>query len=73
MCRVLEESFPIRPGRTLLVGDSITSDVVTGNKLGLDTGLVLGGTSSRDELQDASGLEVPDLVFREFDRLLRKL
>ncbi len=69
----VKEEFPIMPGNAVFIGDSIQTDVVLGNKLGLKTGLVLSGLSSEEDVRDVDGLEVPDFVFRSFDRITRKL
>lgn len=69
----VKEEFPIMPGNAVFIGDSLQTDIVLGNKLGLQTGLVLTGHSSEDDLRDVEGLEVPDFVFRRFDRITRKL
>ena len=73
MVKIIKDEFPIYPERTVLIGDHIHSDIVTGNKLGIKTGLVLGGTSRKEELREVEGLEVPNFVFKDFKRILRKV
>lgn len=73
MISAVKDAFPIVPERTLVVGDSIHADVVFGNKMGVKTGLVLGGRDNKEDLEDISGLEVPNFVFESIERLLVKI
>lgn len=73
MISAAKEAFPLVPERTLVVGDSIHSDVMFGNKMGVKTGLVLGGQTDKEDLEDVSGLEVPNFVFESIERLLVKM
>lgn len=73
MVKIIKDEFPIIPDRTVLIGDHIQSDIVTGNKMGIKTGLVLGGTSKKSDLKDIDGLETPNFVFKDFKRILRKV
>lgn len=71
--QVIKDEWHLRPANTILIGDSLRSDVVTGNRLGFNTGLVLGGASEEDDLNEAGPHEKPTLVFREFERILMKV
>ncbi len=73
MINIIKDEFPVYKGRTAFIGDNIHTDVVTGNKMGIKTGLVLGGTSSKDDLANVEGVEVPNFVFKEFKRILKVL
>lgn len=69
----LSDKFGLYPEKTILIGDSLRSDIALGNKLGLRTGLVLGGESSKNDLKEANGIEVPNFVFQDIKRILRKV
>ncbi|MFB6166731.1 MAG: HAD hydrolase-like protein, partial [Candidatus Nanohaloarchaea archaeon] len=71
--RIVKEEWNLMPGNTILIGDNIESDMVLGNRLGFQTGLVLGGTSTEEDLNDAGPREKPKIVFREFERILMKI
>jgi len=70
---VLRQEFPIEPGNTVLIGDDVRADVSLGNRMGITTGLVLGGETEKQELQEVAGLQVPDYVFQQFERILMKV
>jgi HAD superfamily hydrolase (TIGR01450 family) len=73
MIETVRDQFPIVPEKTIMIGDSLDTDVLMGNKMGIRTGLVLGGQAEREDLQDVSGLQVPDYVFEKFERILLKV
>lgn len=70
---VLREEWSMMPDNTVMVGDNIHSDIVFGNKLGYMTGLVLGGSSTPADLEAVDGFEKPNVVFRQFKRIIMKL
>lgn len=71
--KVFLDDFSLYPEKSILIGDDIKTDVYFGNKLGLKTGLVLGGVSKKENLRDSQGLEIPNIVFKNFERILRKI
>ncbi len=73
MVKIIKDEFPIFRERTALIGDHIHTDVVTGNKMGIKTGLVLGGTSKKEDLRDIENIEKPNFVFKDFKRILKKV
>lgn len=73
MIKTVKDAFPIVPERTLVVGDNIHADIVFGNKMGVKTGLVLGNGTDKTDLEDISGLEVPNFVFESIERILVKM
>lgn len=70
---VLRNEWSLMPDNTIMIGDNIQSDVVFGNKLGYMTGLVLGGASTKEDLDNVDDFERPNIVFREFKRIVMKL
>lgn len=70
---VMKSEWKLMPGNTIVIGDNIQSDMVLGNRMGYMTGLVLGGSSDEDDLNDAGPHEKPNIVFREFERILMKV
>jgi len=73
MKNAISDEFGLYPEKTIMIGDSLRSDIVLGNKLGLRTGLVLGGESKKEDLRNANGIEVPNFVFQDIKRILRKV
>lgn len=73
MVKIIRDEFPILTNRTVLIGDHLQTDIVTGNKLGIKTGLVLGGTSKKEDLSGIESIERPNFVFKDFKRILRKV
>ncbi|MDY6788990.1 MAG: HAD-IIA family hydrolase [Candidatus Nanohaloarchaea archaeon] len=73
MVEIIKEELPVHPTNTILIGDSLESDIAIGKKMGLDTGLVLGGRSSREDIKGIEEDQAPDYVFTEFSRILRKV
>ncbi|MCJ7450807.1 MAG: HAD-IIA family hydrolase [Candidatus Nanohaloarchaeota archaeon QJJ-9] len=73
MKKIVEDEFSLRPGKTIVIGDHIETDIAFGNKLGAKTGLVLGGESSRSDLKDIDEKNAPDFVFKKFERILMKV
>jgi 4-nitrophenyl phosphatase len=70
---VLRDEWSLMPDNTVMIGDNIDSDIVFGNRLGYMTGLVLGGTSAPADLDAVDGFRKPNVVFREFKRIIMKL
>jgi glycerol-1-phosphatase len=58
-----------QPGRVAMVGDRISSDIEGGRRAGLETVLVLSGTSSREDAEAAN--PPPDHVLNDLAGLLR--
>lgn len=56
-------------GRVAMVGDRISSDIEGGRRAGLETVLVLSGTSSREEAEAAD--PAPDFLLEDLAGLLR--
>lgn len=73
MADAIKQEFPVGPGETVMIGDDVRADVALGNRIGVKTGLVLGGETEKEELQDVAGLQVPDYVFQQFERILMKV
>lgn len=73
MKNALSDKFGFYPEKTIMIGDSLQTDIALGNKLGLRTGLVLGGESKKEDLRNASGIMVPNFVFQDIKRILRKV
>jgi glycerol-1-phosphatase len=59
----------VGPGRVAMVGDRIASDIDGGRAAGLETVLVLSGTSSREEAEAAD--PPPDFVLEDLAGLLQ--
>lgn len=70
---IVKEEWNLLAGNTIVIGDNLKSDVVLGNRMGYMTGLVLGGASSEEDLNDAGPHEKPNIVFREFERIMMKV
>lgn len=71
--QAVRDAWGFRPPNTIIVGDSIHTDVVFGNHMGFMTGVVLGGNTDRDDLEDLDDFEMPDIVFRSFKRIVMKI
>lgn len=71
--RIMKSEWKLMPGNTIVIGDNLKSDIVLGNRMGYMTGLVLGGVSDEEDLNDAGPHEKPNIVFREFERILMKI
>ncbi|MFB6265963.1 MAG: HAD-IIA family hydrolase, partial [Candidatus Nanohaloarchaea archaeon] len=71
--RIVKSEWKLMPGNTIVIGDNMKSDMVLGNRMGYMTGLVLGGVSTEEDLNDAGPHEKPNIVFREFERIMMKL
>lgn len=73
MIRTIKETFDLDGWNTALIGDNAESDIAIGNKMKFKTGLVLGGTTDKEEIKDLPEEHRPDLVFTEFSRILKKV
>ncbi|MDY6768963.1 MAG: HAD-IIA family hydrolase [Candidatus Nanohaloarchaea archaeon] len=71
--KTMKAEWKLMPGNTIVIGDNMKSDIVLGNRMGYKTGLVLGGVSDEEDLNDAGPHEKPNLVFRDFERILMKV
>lgn len=52
MMRGALEKLNVQPAESIMIGDRLDTDIIAGMELGLQTGLVLTGTSSRDDLRE---------------------
>lgn len=59
--------FRTTPGKTLMVGDRLNTDILGANRLGIQTVAVMTGVTSREELS-ASEIQ-PDLVLEDIKEL----
>jgi 4-nitrophenyl phosphatase len=59
------------PETTLVLGDRLETDILGGNRAGLQTGLLLTGVTQRDDLAD-SPIQ-PDLIFKNLPDFLDSL
>lgn len=74
MENVLKDEWSLAPYETLFIGDHAQSDVAFGKQCGFKTGLVLTGITTEEQVQQFQEEQYrPDVVFREFRRILRKM
>ena len=59
------------PGETVMVGDRLDTDILSGHRAGLRTALVLTGVSQRSDLERAEVL--PDFVFTDLPALTQAI
>lgn len=71
--KIVRDEWGLRPDNTVLIGDNVQSDVVFANKMGFMSGLVMGGSTGKADLEQVEKLEKPNIVFREFKRIIMKL
>lgn len=71
--KVFLDEFSLYPEQSILIGDEMSTDIYFGNKVGLKTGLVLGGETRKKDLRNSQGLEIPNIVFQDIKRILRKI
>lgn len=64
--------FSFMPDNSLLIGDRL-SDIEVGNKLGMNTALVMSGTTSKQELSQAESQRKPNIGVSNLTRLTRKI
>lgn len=65
------EQLGVRPEEAMMVGDRLDTDILSGNRAGLKTALVLTGVSQRPDLAHAAVL--PDYVFADLPALTQAL
>lgn len=65
------EQLGVRPEEAMMVGDRLDTDILSGNRAGLKTALVLTGVSQRPDLAGAEVL--PDYVFADLPALTQAL
>ncbi|XP_067674236.1 glycerol-3-phosphate phosphatase-like [Haliotis asinina] len=64
MYTCIKTMYPnIDKSRTLMVGDSVRADIAFAKEIGVDSALVLSGTSSLSSIQENPGLE-PDFILQ---------
>ena len=56
--------------RAYMIGDNLTTDIAVGNKAGVHIVLVLGGITSRDEAERATGNQKPERIINTLGELL---
>ena len=69
---VFRDYFSFMPDNSLFVGDRL-SDIEVGNKLGMNTALLMSGTTSKAELSEAESPQKPNVGISNLTRLTRKL
>lgn len=62
MFECITEAFSVEPGRTLMVGDRLETDILFGHRCGLTTVLTLTGVSRLEEAQAYLAAGQHDLV-----------
>ncbi len=67
-----KEYFTYIPTSSMFIGDRL-EDVETGNKLGMRTGVVMSGETSREELAKAQGDREPHVGLTNLNRLKRNI
>ncbi len=70
---VIRDEWSLLPNNTIMIGDNIDSDIVLGNRMGYMTGLVMGGSTSKEDLNDVEDFRKPNIVFRSFKRIIMKI
>ena len=71
MLEIAMERMGSRPDETVMVGDRLDTDILAGERAGMQTVLVLTGVSSRDDLASAEAL--PDVVVSDLPSLVEAL
>lgn len=69
MMRKAAEQLGLEPGEMVMIGDRLDTDVLSAQRAGMMTGLVLTGLTDRAHLADAE--IVPDFVFADLPALLQ--
>jgi 4-nitrophenyl phosphatase len=60
----------VEPGRCVLVGDNLESDIYGGNRVGMTTVLALSGVARREDLASLSAERQPRHVIQDLRELL---
>jgi 4-nitrophenyl phosphatase len=71
MLEIAMERMGVRPEETVMVGDRLDTDILAGERAGMETVLVLTGVSTRDDLAIAEAL--PDIVVSDLPSLVEAL
>lgn len=70
--RLLDDIF-LFPEDTVLIGDDLPTDIAFGNLCGFKTALMLGGETTKEQAEKASGEESPDMILSGMRDILRRL
>lgn len=63
MIHAVMKKFHCTPEETVVVGDRLYTDIASGNNAGVDTVCVLSGEVKLNEIQEATGNQIPNFVF----------
>ena len=58
------------PEEAMMIGDRLDTDVMVGNRAGVHTVLVLGGITSREQAEEATGEQKPEMVIERLSELV---
>jgi len=64
--------FSFLPDKSMLIGDNL-DDIEIGNKLGMETALVMSGNTSKNDIQTAENVRKPDYGVSNLSKLTRKM
>jgi phosphoglycolate phosphatase len=62
MFDAVKEVVKLEPSRTLMIGDSFSTDILFGNRFGMKTILVLSGIAKREDLSSVDKEQMPQYV-----------
>jgi len=62
LMELISDELGVEPGRCVMVGDRLNTDIRFGNVTGARTALVMTGVTTEEELDGAHGDEAPDVV-----------
>jgi ribonucleotide monophosphatase NagD (HAD superfamily) len=71
MKKIVLRKIHLFPEDILLIGDSLKSDIVFGNKCGFRTAIVLTGMTNLEQAKAARELQKPDFILKDIKELLR--
>ena len=64
------EGYDVTPGRTMMVGDRLATDIAMGRAAGMNTALVLTGDSTLEEAAALTAKQRPHYVLTSLDQLV---